>query len=90
MRKQITCQHLISGILVLLFGCQIGLFAGPDQPEKGHKEAARAETSAPSNAEASAPADPSPAALANEINEMREVIDFHLAQSKTAKLKGRK
>ncbi len=68
------------GILVLLFGCQIGSLEASDQPDKARVEVASAETTAPANAAASAPANPSPATLANEINEMKELIDSQRRQ----------
>ena len=75
MHKRKMYLHLMIGILVLLFGCQIGLLAASDQPEKARVEVASAEAATPANAAASAPANPSPATLANEISEMKELID---------------
>jgi|WetSurMetagenome_2_1015567.scaffolds.fasta_scaffold101391_1 hypothetical protein len=75
MHKRKTYLHLMRGILVLLFGCQIGFLAASDQPEKARVEVASAEATAPANAEASAPANAAPATLANELNEMREQIN---------------
>ena len=75
MHKRKTYLHLMIGILVLFLGCQIGLLAASDQPEKVRVAVASAEATAPANAAASAPANPSPATLASEINEMRELIN---------------
>ncbi len=80
MRKRKTYLPLMSGILVLLFGCLVGSLEAADQPEKASVEAAGAETAAPANAEPSAPNNPSPATLASEINEMKELIDIQRRQ----------
>ena len=66
---------MTTGILVFLFGCQLGSLAASDQAEKARVEVASAVATAPANAAASAPANPSPATLANEVNEMRELIN---------------
>ena len=75
MHKRKTYLHLTTGILVFLFGCQLGSLAASDQAEKARVEVASAVATAPANAAASAPANPSPATLANEVNEMRELIN---------------
>lgn len=75
MHKRKTSKYLISGILVLLFGCLNGSLQAADQSERATVEAAGAETAASAETEPAAAANPSPAALASTINEMRELID---------------
>jgi hypothetical protein len=75
MVKRKTHLHLMIGILVLLFGCHLRSLDASDRLDTAREEAGSAETSAPAKAEASAPANPSPATLASEINEMKELIN---------------
>ncbi|HTY61207.1 MAG TPA: hypothetical protein VMG30_03015 [Acidobacteriota bacterium] len=67
MRKGKTYLHLMTGILVLLFGCRAGYLQASDQPGKASTEVAAAETSTVSNA--------SPVPASSEMNEMRSLID---------------
>jgi hypothetical protein len=76
-RRGVNC--LLTCILVLLIGCQAGMLMAAGKSEKASEEATRTETSAPS-AEASVPANPSPATVASELNEMRELIDIQRKQ----------
>jgi hypothetical protein len=79
MLKRKTCLNIVGGILVLIFGCQIRSMQAGDQPED-KKEAARAESGARNDAETSEPGNPSPATIANELNEMRDLIDSQRRQ----------
>jgi hypothetical protein len=76
-RRGVNC--LLTCILILLIGCHAGLLMAAGKSEKASEEAARTESGAPS-AEASAPASPSPATVASELNEMRELIDIQRRQ----------
>lgn len=80
MRNRKAVLNLRSGILIVLVGCQVGMLMAADQPEKAREEMARAETGARNNAEASAPSNASPAAVAAELNEMRELMDSQRKQ----------
>jgi hypothetical protein len=72
MHKSKTCLSLMSGFLLLFFGCQIRSLQAGTTPEEKDREVARAESAARS--EASAPASAAPSAVASELNEMRELI----------------
>ena len=80
MHKRKAYLPSIIGILVLLFGCQIRSLDASDRLDTARGEVVSAEASAPTKAEASAPANPSPATLASEINEMKELIDIQRRQ----------
>jgi hypothetical protein len=75
MRNRKATLIQLSKILILLVGCRVGVLIADDQPEKAREEMSRAEIDVRNNAEASAPSNASPAALANELKEMRELID---------------
>lgn len=70
----------MSGILILFFGCQIGSLLAADPDEERSQEMARAETAARNAAETTVPSSPSPAALASELNERRELINLQKKQ----------
>jgi hypothetical protein len=76
-RRGVNC--LLTCILILLIGSHARLLMAAGKSEKASEEAARTATSAP-GAEASAPANPSPAAVLSELNEMRGMIDSQRKQ----------
>jgi TolA-binding protein len=80
MRKRKSVFGLLNCTLILLVGFSMGMLMAADQPEKEAEEIAMAETAANTDAEASASNNPSPATLASELNEMRELIDSQRRQ----------
>ena len=80
MHKRKAYLPSIIGILVLLFGCQLRSLDASDRLDTAREEAVSVETRASANTEASAPANPSPAALAKEINDMKDLIDSQRRQ----------
>ena len=79
MLKRKTCLNMVGGILVLIFGCQFRSLQAGDRPED-RKEMARAETGVRNAPEAGAPSTPTPAVVAIELNEMRELINLQRKQ----------
>lgn len=67
MRKRRTYLHRMSGLLVLLFGSQIGYSQASDQPGKTSAEATMPATGTVGNI--------SSASLSSELNEMRSLIE---------------
>jgi hypothetical protein len=80
MRRRKTYQHLTSAIFILFFGCQAESLQASGQPDKASQEVAVVATAARTETEASAANNPSPAALASALNEMRELIDSQRKQ----------
>lgn len=80
MRQRKTYLPPMSGILVLLFGCLIGSLQAADQPEKSKPETTSAEIATRAGAEANSASNPSPATLADEINEMKQLIEIQRRQ----------
>jgi len=80
MRRRKTYQHLTSAVFILFFSCQAGSLQASNQPDKASQEVAVVATAARTETEASAANNPSPAAVASALNEMRELIDSQRKQ----------
>jgi hypothetical protein len=78
MHKMEAVFSLLSGILILLFGCQPVLAADPS--EEARAEVARADNNAPSNTSTVETSPVSAASLASEISEMKEMINAQRIQ----------
>jgi hypothetical protein len=77
MRKQKPILSLFGSVLILLFGCQIWSSQAFGEPGDNPEMAA---ASSPNSMAAASPAIPTAATLANEINEMKELINIQRRQ----------